>query len=309
MLVQLRLGERAQGGGEIHRSMIFTRLAVSAVAMTGLVVVLGAGSPDPGVAIAARQLVLERARDAEPSLAELEAALGAALDDAREGAARTASGAQPPGPSLLAAADRLEAAVPVAERADRAVRALGASRVAAGPAATPIDASVAADELGAMAAELRATAASADGFADLRRRAEGLGGLLEDALMATAAGDLASADAALASARADHDLLLAWESGLTSLPVWLDATGELLSATEELVDAVRSGDDRAAHAAAERVADLEDEAVFADRALRIAMSEGSAFVAEGAVARLAEAERRTVATRAQVAAILQAVAR
>jgi len=289
--------------------MIFTRLTISALAVTGLVVLLGAGGPDPGVAIAARDLVLDRAREAEASLAELEAALGAALDDAREGAARTASGAQAPGPSLLAAADRLEAAVPVAERTDRAVRSLGASRVVAGPAATPIDASVAADDLAAMVAELRATAASADGFVDLRRRAEGLGGHLEDSLAATAAGDLASADAALASARADHDLLLAWDSGLTSLPVWLDATGELLTATEALVDAVRSGDDRAAQAAAERVAGLEDDAVFADRALRIAMSEGAAFVAEGTVARLAEAERRTAATRAQVAEILQAVAR
>jgi hypothetical protein len=289
--------------------MIFVRLSVAVVAAIALVAVLGAGAPDPGVAIEADRVVHSRAVAADAALRELEAALGAALDDARAGAARTAAGDEPPGPSLLAAADGLDAAVPIAERADRAVRALGAATRSASAQAAPIDASVPPEALATLAAELRALATSADGFAALRGRAEGLGGLLADALEATENGDLAAAESALSAARADHEQLVAWESGLTSFPVWLDATDELLTAADQLLAAVRSGDDEAAAAAARRVTGLEDDAVFADRALRIAMSEGAAFVADGPVLRLAEAERHTADTRAQVASILQAVAR
>jgi hypothetical protein len=289
--------------------MIFTRLAVAALVATGLVAVLGSGGPDPGTHIQARRLVDERAIHADTALTELESALNGALDDARRGAARTAAGDEPPGPSLDAAAARLDAAVATAGRADRAVRALGAARVAAQGGALPIEASVPSAEIEAIAAEMRTLAASADGFFDLRRRAEGLGDLLATALSSTVAGSLDTAEEALARARDDHAQLAAWESGLATLPVWLDATGELLSATEALLAAVRTDDEDAATAAAERVAALEDEAVFADRALRIAMSEGSSFLAEGPIARLAEAKRRTAATRAQVASILQAAGR
>jgi hypothetical protein len=287
--------------------MIFTRIAVAAVVASALVVVLGPGGPDPGAALEADRLVEVRVREADAALAELEHALARALVAGREGAARTATGTEPPGPSFVDAADVLDGAAAVAERADRAVRALGAARVAGAPEGRPLDASPSPAELSAVSAQLRALATSADGFADLRERAEGLGTLLAEAIERTEAGDLAAAAAAVDAARADYTVVSEWKSGLASLPVWLDTTGQLLGATEDLVAAAETGDAAAALAAAERVAALEEDAVFADRALRIAMSEGASFVAEGPMAALAEAERRTSDTRAQVVSIVQPV--
>jgi hypothetical protein len=287
--------------------MIFTRIAVAAVVATTLVAVLGPGGPDPGVALEADRLVEVGATEADAALAELQGVLAMALAAGREGAARTAAGVEPPGPSFVEAADVLDGAAGVADRADRAVRGLGAARVAGAPEGQPLDASPSRAELAVISAELRALATSADGFADLRGRAEGLGTLLGEAIERTEAGDLAAAAAAVDTARADYTVVSEWESGLTSLPVWLDATGELLAATEDLVAAVEAGDRAAAVAAAQRVAALEEDAVFADRALRIAMSEGASFVAEGPMTALAEAERRTIDTRAQVASIVQPV--
>jgi hypothetical protein len=289
--------------------MIFARAAVAAVVAAGLVVLLGSGGPDPGVALRAGHLVATHAGEADAALAELETALADALADGREGVARTATGTEPPGPSFLAAAERLDAAGATVERADRAVRALGAARVAALPDVPAIDATIRQSDVAAMAIELRTLAASADGFVGLRRRAEGLNELLATALARTEAGDHVGAEAAVAAARTDYDAVAAWESGLASMPVWLETTGELLDATEHLVAAAAAGDAPAVAAAADRIAALEEDAVFADRALRIAMSEGASFAAEGPMAALAEAERRTIDTRAQVVSILQTVAR
>ena len=289
--------------------MIFARVATAAVIVTAIVIVMGDGGPDPGVALEASRVVDARAAEADAALAEMEELLSEALSTGRAGVARTAAGDEPPGPAFLEAADRLEASVSAATRADRAVRALGAARVAASADTRPIDAITSPDDIAAIAVELRGLAASADGFADLRRRAEGLNPLLAEALERTEAGDLDDARAAVEAARANLEALAAWDSGLTSLPVWLETAEELVSASEDLVRAARAGDEAAVDDAADRVAALGEEAVFADRALRIAISEGAAFAADGPMAALAEAERRTIETREQVASILQAAGR
>jgi hypothetical protein len=289
--------------------MIFARIAVAAVVATALIVVLGPGGPDPALALEARRLVVARATEADAALADLEGTLADVLTAGREGVARTAAGDLAPGPAFIEAADLLDAAGDTADRADRAVRALGAARVAGTPDGRPIQASVSPDELAAISIELRTLAASADAFADIRGRAEGVGALMAEALERTEAGDLAAAEAAVEQARADYAIVAEWESGLTSLPVWVETTGELLEATEDLVAAAGAGDRSAALEAAERVAALEADAVFADRALRIAMSEGASFASEGPLAALAEAERRTSDTRDHVALIMQTVGR
>ena len=289
--------------------MIFARIGVAAVVATALVLVLGAGGPDPGLSLEAHRLVATRAGTADAALSELEHDLADAVASGREGIARTAAGDESPSDSLVEAAQILAAAAPLADRADRAVRALGAARVSVSPAGRPIDASVSAAELTAISAELQALATSADGFADIRRRAEGVGATIGDALDHVESGDLPAAEDAVARARADYTRVAEWESGPSSLPVWVETTGALLGATEDLVAAARAGDRAGVIAAARRVEALGDDAVFADRALRIAMSEGAAFVADGPLAALAEVERRTATTHEQVVSIMQTVGR
>lgn len=289
--------------------MIFTRVVVAVVVAVGLVAVLGAGGPDPGVALGAQRLIAERAAEADDALRALDEALGPPLQAARDGAARTAAGTEVPGPFLTDAGDALLSAEPLADRVGAAIRALDAARRAADPAMAPLGSPVGDGELGTLGAEISALAPSADGFAQLRMRAEGFGTLLADALDAIAASDPATARDLLARARADHEAIEAAELGLEALPVWIDTSADLLDAADALVQAVAEGDAAAAQAASDAIERIRPDAVFADRALRISMSEGAGVMLEGPPARVAELVRRVQATRDEVALILHAVGR
>lgn len=289
--------------------MIFARVAMAAVTWAAVVVAIGAGGSGPATSIAARDLVTRRAAEADAALAELDAALAVGLDHARVGAAGAVAGSDPPGPPLREAAADLAAAVPLAGRARSALDDLGAALRARDPSTNAVPTSAPGSEVASIAEQLRATADAADTFARMRALAEGLTGQLGTTLVAIEARRLDAARDLLATARADHDRLAAWEVGVVTLPVWLATTGEMLDAVEQLLAAVEDGDGQAAEDAAERLAALEADAAPADRALRIALGEGGAAVTAAPLGRLAAVLRGVADARLAVASILQSVGR
>jgi hypothetical protein len=148
---------------------------------------------------------------------------------------------------------------------------------------------ISAGQLPSIGAQLDATASAGDAFADLRRRGTALPATLEEALTALEAGDLDGADEIVTQARSDHDLVASWEGEPVTLAVWIETTDAMISAMETIVTATRAGDSAAAGAAADAFADLGDDAPFADRALRIALSEGGSALTAAPLERLAAA--------------------
>jgi len=287
--------------------MIGTRLLGPAVATLVLVPALGQGGPDPALAIESRRLVVERAGDADAALAALETALAPALEAARQGTAMVVTGGEPPGSQLQAAATELASAEAAAVEADAAVDALEGARSAVG-SGSAIELAVAPGDIGSIAAQLEGTAAVADAFAGMRVRAEGLVAGLERSFAALDDGSLDEARDLVARARADHDALAAWEVELVTLPVWIETTDAMIGAVETIVEATASGDEDAALEAADAFAGLAEEAAPADRALRIAISEGGSAVTAAPMSRLADLLREVADTRLEVASILRTVA-
>jgi hypothetical protein len=283
--------------------MIGTRQAlIVIVAGAVLVPLLGSGGPGPGADLQARRLVLDRAQAADAALAELEVAIEPGLDAARRGAALVVAGDETPGSAVRLAADHIERADPIADRAAVSLDALDGAVQAAG--LDPVVPSLpAAGELVSIAAQLGGSAEAADAFAAMRARAERLVSTLDEALAALEDGSLTEAQPLIAEARADHDALAAWDVELVTLPVWLGTTDAMIGAMEEILAATERGDEAAALAAAEDFAALAEEAAPADRALRIAMGEGGMAVTAAPLGRLADYLRTVAAARAAAAAI------
>jgi hypothetical protein len=291
--------------------MIGVRAVVSAVlAVSGIVAVVGPGGPDPSVGLEADRLVAERAEAAEAALAALERALEPALESARRGAARIVSGDEPPSPRLRDAAETLAGTQPEVRRATTAVEALEATRRARDPAVgPPLEPPIREGELPSIALQLEASAAAGDAFAGMRARASGLAGHLDRALAALEAGDRSTAEDAIRTARRDHATIEAWKVDFVTLPVWIETTDAMIRSVEVIIEATAVGDVERAAVAAEDFAARSADAAFADRALRIAISEGGSAVAAAPLARLAAALARVRAARAEMAAILQAAGR
>jgi hypothetical protein len=218
------------------------------------------------------------------------------------------TGEDPPGGDLEAATERLADARPAAADAAAAMAALDGAVRAAGLDAT-VPEPVTPDELASIGSQLAGTAPAADAFASMRQRAEGLVGLLEQALAALDAGSVADGRHRLAEARADHDAIEAWEVELVTLPVWLETTDAMIGAMEAIVEATEAGDQAAAIAAAEEFAAQAEEASTADRALRIAIGEGGTAVTAAPMGRLATVLRDVADARAAVRSIGQAAER
>jgi hypothetical protein len=104
-------------------------------------------------------------------------------------------------------------------------------------------------------------------------------------------------------ARADHDLVAAWEAAPPTLPVWLGTTDAMISAVEQVVSATQAGDEATASAAAVSFAALTAEAATADRALRIALGEGGSALTAAPLERLAAALRSIEEARTAAAAM------
>jgi hypothetical protein len=279
--------------------MIGTRAAASVgVAVLGLALALGPVAADPSAAIGAERLVSERAAAAVSALDALRAAAQPGLDAARRAAADVVGGDEPPGPRLTEAAELIAGAEQSVTPARRAVTALGSARLAWHPDATLTPQPIAAGELSSIAAQLAAAGPAAEQFADLRTRGTGVPGVLEAALVALERGAVGEAAELTARAREDHDAIVAWETDLPTLPVWIETTDAMIGAVEGILEATRAGDAATAREAAEAFAALADDAATADRALRIALSEGGAALTAAPLERLAAALRSIEAARA-----------
>jgi hypothetical protein len=285
--------------------MIRTRTAASAaVAVLGLALALGPVAADPSVAIGAARLVRERAAAASSALDALRTAVQPGLEASRRAAADVVGGDEPPGPRITEAAELIASADQSVLPARRAMTALGSARLAWHPGATRTRQPVAAGELSSIAAQLAAAGPAAEQFADLRVRATGVPGVLELALNALERGAVEEAAELTARAREDHDAIVAWETDLPTLPVWIETTDAMIGAVEGILEATRAGDAAAAREAAEAFAALADDAATADRALRIALSEGGAALTAAPLERLATALRSIEAARAAAAALV-----
>jgi hypothetical protein len=285
--------------------MIGGPLLASVVTAVVVVPLLGGGGSGPADRLAAEQLVLERAASADRALGALEEALGPGVDAGRAAAGRVVAGDEAPGPLLAEAASVVRAAENELAVAIDALGGLDGARAAAGAEAGPIVRPAAPGELDSIGLQLASTADAADAFADRRRRAAAVITSLATGLRALDAGDAAGAEAHVARAADDHAAVADWELGVPTLPFWVQATGELVAATEQLVRATADGDAAAAREAARRVDELADDADEADRALRIAIGEGGSAVTAAPLGRLADVLRRTAEARAAVASILQ----
>ena len=278
--------------------------ASAAAAVLGLVLILGPRTADPSVALAAERLVGERALAASAALDALRAAVQPGLDAARGAAAAVLSRDEPPSPRIEAAAALIAEAERSVAPARDAVAALAAAQIAWRPDAAPLLEPLGTGELASIAAQLEAAGPATDTFADLGERSTGLSGVLERALLAFERGALEEAADLTSSARADHDALVAWETDLPTLPVWIETTDAMIGAVEEILAATLAGDAAAASEAAEAFGALAGEAATADRALRIALSEGGSSLTAAPLERLATAVRMIEASHASVAPLL-----
>ncbi len=277
-------------------------LSVATVAAI-LVAGLGGGAPRPEIDLGARLLVIERAGIADGLLAALETELVVAIDAARAGAARVVAGDLPPAPELRRAAELTAAADAVAADAREAVLRLDAARRAWKPRSDSLEPVTDPGELASIATQLEAAAGVANEFAAMRGRTGAVTAAVRHALDALDAGDLDAARRMLDGARSDHESVANWEVELVTLPVWLDTADAMIRAVERVVDAVDRNDSASAAAAAEAFAALEDEAATADRAVRIAMSEGGADVTAAPLERLGSVLSSIAELRSTLAAV------
>jgi hypothetical protein len=273
-------------------------LLIGAVAGVLVVLVMGVGGPGPETGIVADRLVARRAADADAALAILARRLQPAVDAARDAGGRVVAGDDAPGPAFLDAADLVLAATDAAREARVACTDLTAALRARDVVAPPLPPCPDPAELVSIAGQLGSTAAAGEAFADVRRRAVHVSIALDGALQALDAGDLDAAASATAEARADHDAVVALEPKPVTLPVWIETTNEMIGAVERVIGATREGDAAAADEAAADFAALADDAVTADRALRIAIGEGGSAVTAIALERLAASLRAVEELRA-----------
>jgi hypothetical protein len=285
--------------------MIGTRSWLAATtAVLATAIGLGPGGPRPELAIEAQRLVVERARTADAALESLQAELRDVLDVARDGAAAVVAGTDAPGPMLLEAADRLVAASPAARDAAASMAGLESARRAQAPDVAALPAGADDGSFEAIAAQLADAASVGSVFADMRRRAADVPVALGEALAALDSDDLAGAASAVGRARADHDAVAGWQVDYVTMPIWLETTDATIGAVERLVDAVERQDLQAADRAADDFAALADDAVSADRALQIAISEGGGAVATAPLSRLVDGLDAVDAQRAAVGVLL-----
>jgi hypothetical protein len=270
--------------------MIGTRATLSVAAtVLGLMVLTGPRVADPAVAIGAERLVRVRAEAAVDALDALRAAIQPGLDEARRAAAAVLTADGGTGVRLEAAGATIAGADTAAIAAHRAWDRLNGARAAWRADLAPLPDPIPRGELPSIGDQLRVAAPAAEAFVDMRQRSLGLPAALAEAVTALERGDLDAAADIVEQARADLVLLDEWENAPSTLPVWAGTTNAMISAVGDLISATRAGDAAAAVLAGEAFAGLADEAATADRALRIALSEGGSALTAAPLERLAAA--------------------
>jgi hypothetical protein len=274
----------------------------------GAVVLLGAifsqRSPDPRIAdpanVAAVQAATLGDRDAAArALGALGAALQAALDEGRQGAALTVQTAGQPGPHLTRAGEQIGAAEPMAAAAQAALARLAGDLDIRGTGTVP-SLALEAGALSSIGAQLAAGAAAADAFWAMHRSTQATLDAVGAALARLDAKDPVNALRAMDQADASLAKVRAWRGTIDTLPIWVATTAKLASAVRALAEAVRDHDLAAADAAAAEYRAAADEAHRADLALAIAVAEGGGSVSSAPLAAAADALRAVDDARAEV---------
>lgn len=262
-----------------------------------------AAAADPAAEAARAGRLAELAERAVDRVGELSAALDGAREHARRGAAFVVSGDEDPAPELVAAAVALETGAATATAAQAAMRELSGAMSALAPPPDPPDLTVSAATLLGVAAQMRSAADAATVFAERRDATVETLTQLRDALAALDAGDLDRAATKLALARSARTEVASWEAPPAELSLWLDTTGAMLGAADEILSAARAGDMTALEAAASAYRQAAAGAAVADRALALAISEGGAAVTAGALAGLVAALENVDQVSQQLAAV------
>lgn len=266
---------------------------LGAVAVCGLGLLLGLRPADPmradpAAAAAYQQQLSATAREADEALRRLDDGLQVALGSARQGAADTVSGDEPPGPRLATAADQIEA-VGDRLRTARAALARVASLLAIhgetdAPRLRLDDA-----DLAAIGKELRDASGPSDDFAAMRRSSQAVLTELRAALVATDAGQSAVALAAVTAGEQRLGEVRAYDAQLVTLPVWADTSAALLAALRDLANARLDHDVERERTALRSYARAAASAAQADRGLAIALAEGGAAISRSPLSGLADA--------------------
>ncbi len=278
-------------------------LGIAAALVLGGILALHPAGVGPVASAAHRADLVARGRAAHDALGALTLALDGALQEARLGAAATVSGDDPPGTHIRAAADRLEASEPAADRVAAALASLR-GELAIDGRRDPPELRLTAADLSSISAQLRAAAAPADAFAEMRMSTHAVLTQLGAALVALGRNDLAAATASLDGADSALAVVRAWPGKLATLPLWITTAGKLLAALHDVADARATGDAvaEARSFAAYRAA--TDDATQADRALAIALAEGGGGISQVPMARLADALAKVQAASAAVAPLV-----
>lgn len=277
-------------------------IGVAAALALGSTLTFGPTDRTPADVAAYRRAVVADAEAAKGALTALRETVEGAIERARGGVAATVSGDEPPGPMLEVAAARLEEGQPAADRAQAALSALRGQLAIGGSVDAP-RLLASSDDLASIAAQLRDSASSADGFARMRLATRQVLGGLQAVLVGLRANDLHAAGLGIAAARTALDEVRAWPGRLVTLPVWIATASALLDALTGVVDARRDGDATREAQALDAYRRASDEAARADRALAIAIAEGGGAVSQAPLARLADLLAKIDATRASVSAV------
>jgi hypothetical protein len=293
--------------GRAPRSKARVVSGVLAALVLGSVLAARSAEPftaDPVAAAALRSTIAAERDRAEAQLLQLERALSGALDDGRHGAALTVQGTERPGPHLSAAADVIGEADPMVGATKETIRRLAANLAVAGRGGSAPSLGLVPGQLAGIEGQLQDSADAADAFWSMRRATEATLARLADAFASIDAGDPARSLAAVGAAEQSLEQVKAWNGSLLTLPVWTQATGDLLAALRALAVAIRDHDPAAARAAEAKYKTAAASAHRADIALAVAIAEGGSSVSDDPLAAAANALRAVDDALAEVRSIL-----
>lgn len=271
--------------------------------------VFAARSADPfvadpvGLAMLRSTIASERSL-ADKSLTQLRDALTAALDEGRRGAALTVQGTELPGPHLAAAAQQIGAADRQVTEVRAILQRLGGSVRIAQPSTGGIGLALEPGELTSIGAQMAGASDAADAFSSMRRATELTLVHLGEAFAAVDARNPAGALAAVAAGQLTLNRVRNWPGQLQTLPIWIQTTGDLLSALHAMALAIRDRDVSAALAAEKAYRAAATSAHRADLALAVAVAEGGSGVSGAPLATAAAALRSVEGAIAEVRSIL-----
>jgi hypothetical protein len=293
--------------GRVLRRKAPVLTGVLAVLLLGGLLAARSADPlraDPVAAAALRSTIAAERAQAEAQLLQLERTLSAALDDGRDGAALTVQGTQRPGPHLSDAAEAIGRADPQVGAVNDTIRRLAANLAVVDHAGSAPSLGLEPGQLASIGGQLLGSADAADAFWSMRRATETTLAGLADAFAAIDAKDPAAALRAVAAAEQSLDRVRAWPGNLLTLPVWTQATSDLLAALRALAIAIRDDDPVAARAAQARYQEAAASAHRADIALAVAIAEGGSAVSDDPLAAAAIALRSVDDALAEVRSIL-----